>query len=51
MNHDFGTDPRFAGLRKPDHRILLASPTMHGEEEKYVHAAFEDGWSPPRVLI
>ena len=29
---DFKTDPRFTGIEPFDHKIWLASPTMHGEE-------------------
>ena len=42
--HDFSQDTRFKGLNKIDNKIFLASPTMHDEEEKYVHEAFETGW-------
>ncbi len=28
-------------------RIYLASPTMHGEEQKYIKEAFESNWVAP----
>ncbi len=44
MKTDILNDPRFAGLKPLENNVWLASPTMHGEEEKYVHDAFESGW-------
>lgn len=34
-------------MSKPSKRILLSSPTMHGEELKYVNEAFERNWIAP----
>lgn len=34
-------------LERREERILLASPTMHGEEVKYVQEAFERNWIAP----
>ncbi len=42
--YDFNNDPRFKGIEKIPGKCLLSSPTMHGDEEKYVHEAFESGW-------
>ncbi len=42
--YDFSKDNRFKDITKPDHKIFLASPTMHGKEEIFVHEAFESGW-------
>ena len=44
MIHDFSTDSRFKGLEPLKKRIWLASPTMHGEEEKWIHEAFTSNW-------
>lgn len=44
MNYDFSTDPRFNGIEKIEGKCLLASPTMHGDEEKFIHEAFVSGW-------
>ncbi|SEG16635.1 dTDP-4-amino-4,6-dideoxygalactose transaminase [Butyrivibrio sp. Su6] len=45
MMYDFLKDIRFKDLKKIENqKIFLASPTMHGEEEKFVHEAFETGW-------
>ncbi|MBQ9590337.1 MAG: DegT/DnrJ/EryC1/StrS family aminotransferase [Butyrivibrio sp.] len=37
-------NPKYYGLKRPEGKILLSSATMHGDEEKYVHEAFETGW-------
>jgi len=34
-------------LFKPSKRIMLSTPTMHGEEIKYVNEAFERNWIAP----
>ena len=44
MDKDYGKDKRFADLKPLDHRVWLASPTMHGEERKYVDEAFDTNW-------
>ncbi len=38
------SDIRFKDLKRPGGKILLSSPTVHGDDEKYVHEAFESGW-------
>ena len=38
------TDPRFEGIKPFEKKIWLASPTMHGDEQKWVNDAFEKNW-------
>ena len=38
------TDPRFEGIKPFVNRVWLASPTMHGDEQKWVNDAFEKNW-------
>ena len=42
--YDYINDKRFRGIKPLKNKIWLASPTMHGEEEKYIHDAFLSGW-------
>ncbi len=42
--YDFTIDPRFKDITPFPSRILLASPTMHGDELKWVQRAFETNW-------
>ena len=44
MTHDFLTDPRFAGIEPFKSKIWLSSPTMHGEEQKWVDEAIRTNW-------
>lgn len=44
IKYKFNSDHRFEGITRVSGKCLLASPTMHGEEERYVHEAFESGW-------
>ena len=37
-------DARFAGIEHFDHKVLLASPTVHDDERKWVEQAFDTGW-------
>ena len=37
-------DPRFEGIKPFEKKIWLASPTMHGEEQKWINDAFEKNW-------
>ena len=37
-------DPRFAGLMPSPSRIWLSSPTMHGEEQRWVDEAIQTNW-------
>ena len=41
---DFLKDPRFAGIEKFDNKIWLSSPTMHGDEQKWVNEAIQNNW-------
>ena len=41
---DFTKDPRFEGVKPFEKKIWLASPTMHGEEQKWINDAFEKNW-------
>ncbi len=41
---DFKTDPRFAGIEPFPSKIWLASPTMHGDEQKWVDEAIRTNW-------
>ena len=38
------TDPRFAGIKPFDKKLWLSSPTMHGEEQKWVDDAIQTNW-------
>ena len=42
--HDFKYDPRFAGLEPFQNKLWLASPTMHGDERKWVDDAILTNW-------
>ncbi len=42
--YDFKTDSRFKDITPLETRVPLASPTMHGEELKYIKEAFDSGW-------
>ena len=41
---DFLTDPRFAGIEPFKSKVWLASPTMHGDEQKWVDDAIQTNW-------
>ena len=41
---DFVNDPRFAGIGKFESKIWLSSPTMHGDEQKWVDEAIRTNW-------
>ena len=41
---DYLNDPRFEGIKPFENRVWLASPTMHGEEQKWINDAFEKNW-------
>ncbi len=40
----FFSDPRFQGIKPSEKRIWLSSPTMHGEEQKWVDDAIQTNW-------
>jgi len=37
-------DPRFSGIEPFASKVWLASPTMHGDEQKWVQDAFDKNW-------
>lgn len=37
-------DPRFSGIESFASKLWLASPTMHGDEQKWVQDAFDKNW-------
>lgn len=41
---DIKKDERFAGITPFEKKVWLASPTMHGEELKYITQAYETNW-------
>ena len=41
---DFKSDARFKGLEPFLDKIWLSSPTMHGEELRYVTEAYQSNW-------
>ena len=41
---DFTKDPRFCGIAPIEKKIWLSSPTMHGEERRWVDEAIETNW-------
>ncbi len=40
----FLEDPRFAGVEPFSQKIWLSSPTMHGDEQRWVDNAIETNW-------
>ena len=44
MKHDFLNDPRFADIKPFEKKVWLSSPTMHGEEQKWVDDAITTNW-------
>ena len=42
--YDYLNDPRFAGIKPFEKKVWLASPTMHGDEQKWINDAFEKNW-------
>ena len=41
---DFLKDPRFAGIEPFEKKIWLSSPTMHGDEQRWVDEAIQTNW-------
>ena len=41
---DFLTDPRFKGIEKFERKVWLSSPTMHGDEQRWVDDAIQTNW-------
>ncbi len=42
--HDFSKDPRFAGIEPFEAKVWLSSPTMHGDEQRWVDDAIQTNW-------
>ena len=42
--HDFRSDERFKGIETFQSKLWLSSPTMHGEEQKWVDDAIQTNW-------
>lgn len=42
--YDFLNDPRFAGIEKFPQKVWLSSPTMHGDEQRWVDEAIQTNW-------
>lgn len=42
--NDILNDPRFTGIVPLEQKLWLSSPTMHGEEEKWVTRAIRENW-------
>ena len=41
---NFLTDPRFRGIERFDKKVWLSSPTMHGDEQRWVDEAIRTNW-------
>lgn len=41
----FLKDPRFQGISLFEKKVWLSSPTMHGEEQKWVDEAIRTNWA------
>lgn len=44
MMNDFLTDPRFEDIEPFKMKVWLSSPTMHGDEQKWVDEAIKTNW-------
>ncbi len=44
MKHDFAQDSRFYGIKPFEKKVWLSSPTMHGDEQKWVDDAIKTNW-------
>ena len=40
----FKNDPRFAGIEPFEKKLWLSSPTMHGDEQRWVDEAIQTNW-------
>ena len=40
----FLSDPRFAGIEPFQSKVWLSSPTMHGDEQRWVDEAIQTNW-------
>ena len=41
---NFITNPRFAGIDQFRNKVWLPSPTMHGDEQRWVDEAIQTNW-------
>ena len=41
---NLNNDPRFAGIEPFENKVWLSSPTMHGDEQKWVDEAIRTNW-------
>ncbi len=41
---DILTDPRFSGIKKFERKVWLSSPSMHGDEQRWVDEAIQTNW-------
>ena len=41
---DFLKDERFKGIEKFERKVWLSSPTMHGDEQRWVDDAIQTNW-------
>ena len=44
MKHNFLKNPRFVGIKPFEKKVWLSSPTMHGDEQKWVDDAIATNW-------
>ena len=42
--NNFLEDPRFTGIKPMENKVWLSSPTMHGDEQKWVDSAIKSNW-------
>jgi len=42
--YDFINDPRFKGIEPFKNKLWLSSPTMHGDEQRWVDEAIRTNW-------
>lgn len=42
--NNFLTNPKFAGIKPFESKVWLSSPTMHGDEQKWVDEALQTNW-------
>ena len=49
--NDYRTDLRFAGIEPFETKVWLSSPTMHGEEQKYVDEAIRTDGGKNRTEV
>ena len=43
-DYNFLHDPRFCGIEPFPNKVWLATPTMHGDEKKWVDLAIDTNW-------